>query len=115
MKDLFFIIEDQDGIQYYCDKSLNRISVVDHDNYFFHEYDSCYLITSEEKEIVKKNLGDQVVEQGNFEEADLVIGKYNIFAITGDYNNWVYRDFINNYGNLYFIQVAAVTLYFPLK
>ena len=56
MKELYFVIEDQNGIQYYCDKNLNRISVVDHDNCFYHEYDICYLITSEEKEIVKKNL-----------------------------------------------------------
>ena len=84
MKELYFVIEDQNGIQYNCDKNLNRISKVDHDYYLYHEYDSCYLITSEEKEVVKKNLGDQVVEQGNFEETNPVIGKYNIFAITGD-------------------------------
>ena len=85
MKNLFFVIEDQNGIQYNCDKNLNRISVVDHDNYFYHEYDNCYLITSEEKEVVKKNLGDKAVEQGNFEEADSVIGKYNIFSIFKTY------------------------------
>ena len=84
MKELYFVIEDQNGIQYNCDKNLNRISKVDHDYYLYHEYDSCYLITSEEKEVVKKNLDDQVVEQGNFEETNPVIGKYNIFSITGD-------------------------------
>ena len=45
MKELYFVIEDQNGIQYNCDKNLNRISKVDHDNCFYHEYDNCYLIT----------------------------------------------------------------------
>ena len=36
MKELYFVIEDQNGIQYNCDKNLNRISVVDHDNFFYH-------------------------------------------------------------------------------
>ena len=98
MKELYFVIEDQNGIQYYCDNNLNRISVVDHDNCFYHEYDSCYLITSEEKEVVKKDLGDKVVEQGNFEEADPVIGKYNIFAITGDS---LERDIAENLGDFW--------------
>ena len=98
MKELYFVIEDQNGIQYYCDNNLNRISVVDHDNCFYHEYDSCYLITSEEKEVVKKDLGDKVVEQGNFEEAVPVIGKYNIFSITGDF---LERDIEENLGDFW--------------
>ncbi len=108
MKNLFFVIEDQNGIQYNCDKNLNRISLFDHDNYFYHEYDSCYLITSEEKEVVKKNLGDKVVEHGNFEGADPVIGKYNIFSITSD--SWE-NDIEDNLGDFWDSMCEVVEAY----
>jgi hypothetical protein len=90
MKELYFVIEDQNGIQYNCDKNLNRISIVDHDNFFYHEYDSCYLITSEEKEVVKKELGDfwdatcEVDEA--YEDQDFLEVFMSMYI--KDYENW---------------------------
>ena len=90
MKELYFVIEDQNGIQYNCDKNLNRISVVDHDNIFYQEYDSCYLITSEEKEVVKKELGDfwdatcEVDEA--YEDQDFLVVFMSMYI--KDYENW---------------------------